>query len=124
MSKQAYIQNVIDWVRLRGYSAIKANAADYTMPASYGRQLDGQSFVPDVTGQQGDQKSYFEIVLKTKDTDYLTVKLKLLHQLAQLSGGQLFLMTPKGHSLFAKAIADANRITAEIIILPDIKKMG
>ncbi|GAB3694746.1 hypothetical protein GCM10027592_16000 [Spirosoma flavus] len=124
MNKQAYIQNVINWVRLNGYTDIKANAEGYSMPASYGRQGDGKSFVPDVSGQQGDQTSYFEIVLKTKETEELTVKLKLLHQLARLRGGQLFLMTPKGHSIFAKAIVDTNRISAEIIVLPDRKKVS
>jgi len=122
MSKQAYIQKVVDWARIRGYTDIKANAEGYLMPGTYGRQQDGEAFVPDVTGQQFDQKSYFEVVLKTKDTEYLTVKLKLLHQLAQLNGGQLFLMTLKGHSLFAKAIADTSRVKAEIVVLSEMKK--
>ncbi|WP_420149221.1 hypothetical protein [Spirosoma sp.] len=121
MNKQAYIPKVVDWARIRGYSNIKANAEGYSIPGSYGRQGDGESFIPDVTGQQFDRKSYFEVILKTKDTEYLTVKLKLLYQLALLNGGQLFLMAPKGHSTFAKAMADNNRITAEIIVLDEIK---
>ncbi|GAB3942386.1 hypothetical protein GCM10028805_06950 [Spirosoma harenae] len=124
INKQAYLQTVLNWVRLGGYTDIKANAEGYPMPASYGQRGGEKSFVPDVTGQQDGQTSYFEIVLKTKDTEELTIKLKLLHQLARLRGGQLILLTPKGHAIFAKAIADANQISAEIIVLPDRKTVS
>jgi hypothetical protein len=122
MNKEAYIQQVADWARIRGYTDIKANAEGYAKPGGYGRQQDGESFIPDVTGQQFNQKTYFEIVLKTSDTNYLIAKLKLLYQLTQLNGGQLYLMTPKGHSVFAKTIVNTCRITAEIITLPERKK--
>lgn len=122
MSKEAYIQQVADWARIRGYTDIKANAEGYVKPGGYGRQQDGESFIPDVIGQQFNQKTYFEIVLKTSDTDYLIAKLKLLYQLTQLNGGQLYLMTPKGHSVFAKNIVNTCRINAEIITLPERKK--
>ncbi|GAB3984518.1 hypothetical protein GCM10028806_59590 [Spirosoma terrae] len=124
MNKQVYVQQVADWARIRGYTDILANVDGYAKPKAYGRQQDGESFVPDVTGKQFDQKSYFEVVLKTNDTDYLIAKLKLLYQLATRNGGQLFLMVPKGHSLFAKAIASNSRVPAEIIVLPERKKIS
>ncbi|UFH54862.1 hypothetical protein [Spirosoma sp. KNUC1025] len=117
MTKQAYVEQVAHWASVRGFLDIKANAEGYQKPIAYGRQQDGQSFVPDVTGKQFDSKSYFEVILKTNDVDYLVSKLKLLYQLATLHGGQLYLMAPKGHSPFAKAIAANNRIEAEVINL-------
>ena len=117
MSKQTYVDQVANWARIRGFKDIKANAEGYEKPIAYGRQNDGQSFIPDVTGNQFDHKSYFEVILKTNDVDYLISKLKLLYQLASLSGGQLYLMAPKGHVPFAKSLVADSRITAEVINL-------
>ena len=117
MTKEVYVRKVADWARKRGFVDIKANAEGFTLPIVYGRQQDGQSFMPDVTGQQFDQKSYFEVILKTSDVDYLTSKVKLLYQLATLHGGQLYLMAPKGHVPFAKTIVTNSRVTAEVVNL-------
>lgn len=117
MSKQAYIQQAVNWVKSRGFNNIRANAEGYPTPGGYGRQQDGQSFIPDVTANQFEQKSYFEVVLKNSPMDELVSKLKLLHQLSMLHGGQLYLLAPKGHLPFAKSIAAQSGITAELITL-------
>ena len=116
-SKQAFIDQAANWARVHGFVDIKANTEGYPKPIGYGRQQDGQSFVPDVTGLQFENKSYFEVILKTNNLDELVSKLKLLSQLTQLSGGQLYLMAPKGHLPFAKSVAAHNRIVAEVISL-------
>ena len=120
MTKQAYVRQAANWAQVHGFIDIKANTEGYPTPIAYGRQQDGQSFVPDVTGKQFDQKSYFEVILKTNDVDYLVSKLKLLYQLASQSGGQLYLMAPKGHVPFAKSLVTDSRITAEVINLPTV----
>lgn len=117
MSKQAYIQQAVSWVTAQGFIDIKANADGYPTPGGYGRQQDGQSFIPDVTANQFEQKSYFEVVLKTSSVSELISKLKLLNQLALLHGGQLYLLAPKGHLPFAKSVAAQSSITAECINL-------
>ena len=122
MNKQEFIQQVAEWARIPGYTDIKANAEGFTKPGGYGRQQDGESFVPDVTGIQSGARTYFEVMLKTSDKDYLTAKLKLLHQLTIINGGKLFLMAPKGHSIFAKNILEGSRINAEIVPLPERRK--
>ncbi|GAB3513779.1 hypothetical protein GCM10027341_56260 [Spirosoma knui] len=65
MNKKAYIQCIADWARSHGFVEIKANADGYEKPITYDRQQDGLSFTPDVTGKQFNQKSYFELVIKT-----------------------------------------------------------
>lgn len=117
MSKQAYIHQAANWVKAHGFIDIKANAAGYPKPCGYGRQQDGQSFIPDITANQFEQKSYFEVILKTSPTDELISKLKLLSQLALLHGGQLYLLAPKGHLPFAKSVAAESRIMAEWVSL-------
>lgn len=117
ISKQAYIDKAANWVKANGFVDIKANTEGYPKPKGYGRQQDGQSFIPDVTGLQSEQQSYFEVVLKTSNLSELVSKLQLLSQLTSLSGGQLYLMAPKGHMPFAKSVVADNRIVAEIINL-------
>lgn len=117
INKEAYIERAALWAKARGFNDIKANTEGYEKPITYGRQQDGESFVPDVTGQQFNQKSYFEVILKTDDLNHLTSKLKLLGQLAAARGGQLYLMVPKGHLPFAKSVASESRITAEVVNL-------
>lgn len=115
MSKQVYIAQAAAWARSHGFSDIRANTDGYPKPSGYGRQHDGQSFIPDVTAKQLEQKSYFEVVLKTEPVEEVISKLKLLHQLASLGGGQLYLLAPKGHLPFAKSVAAESRIVAEWI---------
>ncbi|WP_171739814.1 hypothetical protein [Spirosoma taeanense] len=117
MIKQIYVVQAADWARVHGFADIKANAEGYPTPIAYGRQQDGESFTPDVTGKQFNHTSYFEVVLKTSEREHLLSKLKLLHQLATLQGGQLYLMAPKGHAPFAKSILLSSRISAEVIPL-------
>ncbi len=116
-NKQTYIDQAANWARSHGFIDIKANTEGYPKPIGYGRQQDGQSFIPDVTGLQFEHKSYFEVILKTSNLDELVSKLKLLSQLTSMGGGQLYLMAPKGHLPFAKSIAVGNRIVAEVINL-------
>jgi hypothetical protein len=117
MSKQAYIAQAAAWAKAHGFVDIKANTEGYPTPGGYGRRQDGQSFIPDVTAKQFEQKSYFEVILKTSQLNELISKLQLLNQLASLSGGQLYLMAPKGHLPFAKSVAAESRIAAELINL-------
>ncbi|GAB3550066.1 hypothetical protein [Spirosoma fluminis] len=118
MNKKAHIQRVADWARSHGFVDIKANADGYEKPITYDRQQDGLSFTPDVTGKQFNQKSYFELVIKTDEIKPLTSKLKLLSQLAAVRGGQLYLMAPKGNLPFAKLMRDSCQISAELVHLP------
>lgn len=117
MSKQVYIQQAATWAKVHGFIDIMANTDGYPTPGGYGRQQDGQWFIPDVTAKQFEQKSYFEVILKTSPMDELLSKLKLLSQLALLGGGELYLLAPKGHLPFAKSVVAESRITAKWVNL-------
>ena len=120
MSKQAYIPKVADWVRVHGFNDIKANTEGFQTPIAYGRQQDSEQFIPDVTGKQFDQESYFEVILKSSGDEarHLLSKLKLLSQLAAVKGGKLYLMSPRGHRSYAKEVLAESNIVAEVINLP------
>ncbi|AQG80069.1 hypothetical protein [Spirosoma montaniterrae] len=117
MDKQDYIEQAAKWAERNGFTQIQANTPGYEMPVGFGRSQDGQSFIPDVTGQRWEEKSYFEVILKTANLNDLVSKLNLLYQLTQLRGGAVYLMAPKTHVPFARSVLAKSRIRAEIIAL-------
>ena len=116
-NKQDYIQRAADWAQASGFTEVRANASGYEKPITYNRQQDSQSFTPDVTGKQFDQKSYFDVLVSTADRQQVISRLKLLSQLAAVRGGHLYVMVPKGHQPFAKNIVAECQVAAEVINL-------
>jgi hypothetical protein len=117
LTKQDYINQTADWARVHGFVDIRANADGFDQPIAYGRQQDGQSFVPDVTGKQFGHTSYFEVVAPPDEAAHFLSKLKLMSQLAAAQGGQLYLMVPKSKLAFAKKVMADNQLSAEIVQL-------
>jgi hypothetical protein len=117
LDKQAYINQAADWARVHGFVDIRANTEGFDQPIAYGRQQDGQSFMPDVTGKQFGHTSYFEVITQTDEAAHFLSKLKLISQLATAQGGQLYLMVPKNQLAFTKKIMANNQIRAEIVQL-------
>ncbi|WP_460639347.1 hypothetical protein [Larkinella harenae] len=121
MNKQPYISQVITWVQSQGFESIKANLPEneaFEAPSGYGRQQDDEEFVPDVTGKQFHEKSYFEVILKTHNVNRLVSKLKLMSVLAARNEGHLYLMAPKGHYQFAKKLNKEHALPARLVRLP------
>lgn len=120
MNKQAYISEVIDWAKARGFDEIRADLPDndaFETPIRYERVQDDEPFTPDVTGKLLGGKSYFEVILKTSKTNRLISKLKLISLLASRRDGKLYLMAPKGHYQFAEDIRRNYQLTAEVVKL-------
>ncbi|MEI7586130.1 hypothetical protein [Runella sp.] len=115
MNREAYILEVVKWLKKRGFEEIRANVEGYETPIGYALQSDEEKYIPDVTGRLFSENSYFEVVLKTDKVSRTISKLRLLSTLAAAKGGKLFLMTPRGHFNFAKDIALQHQIHAEVI---------
>lgn len=115
VSKQSYIPVVVEWVKRKGYDQIRANMEGFEVPIAYERQNDDERFIPDVTGKQLFEQSYFEIILKGDSPDKIVSKLRLLSMLVSQKGGRLFLMTPPGNLNFAKELVTKYSINGEIV---------
>lgn len=119
-TKDLYIDQAIAWVESHGFEEIRTKFCSdvaYKTPVSYDRQQDEEEFIPDLTAKRIVSKSYFEIILKTKEVNRLISKLKLMGVLAARREGKLYLMVPKGHYQFAKTIVDDNQIMGKIVKL-------
>ncbi|MEN0002817.1 MAG: hypothetical protein AAF798_01690 [Bacteroidota bacterium] len=114
--KDSGIQRVVKWVKSKGYSNIKANVEGYELPTTFTpSNLDVEPFVPDVTATRGEQKHYFEIALKTEDSDRQIRKWKLLSTLAEMKKGKLHLFAPRGHKAFAERIVRERQLAADVV---------
>jgi len=115
MEKEAYILEVVKYLKGRGFQDIKANVEGYETPVGYSLKTDEQKYIPDVTARQFAENSYFEVVLKTEPVSRTISKLRLLSTLAAAKSGKLFLMAPRGHFNFAKDMIAQHQIHAEVI---------
>ncbi|WP_428656048.1 hypothetical protein [Runella sp.] len=115
MDKKVYIPKVIEWVKRNGFEQIRANLEGYEMPIAYEPTNSHERLIPDVTAKLLFEKSYFEVVVRTKEVDKTALKLQLLSILASYKGGQLYLMAPQGHYNFAKTLLLKNTINGKIV---------
>lgn len=115
--KEEYYPALVKWAERKGFENIKLNSTgeDFETPIAYERQDDNDVFTPDATAYLTFKKSYFEIILKTEDTERLAAKLKLMSALALKNTGRLLLMTPRGNHAFAKRLKEEYTIFGEII---------
>lgn len=104
----------INWAKKRGFKKIKANFENYDTPSSFKRGED-DVVIPDLTGYQASGKSYVEIACKTDDLQNLISKWKLLSTMAQVKGGKLYLLAPRGHKAFTENIVKDYNLEARII---------
>ncbi len=104
----------INWAKKRGFKSIKANTDDYETPSHFSRP-DGDKVIPDVTGMQSSGKSYVEIATKTDDVQRRISKWKLLSTMAQVKGGKLYLLAPRGHKAFTENIVKDYNLDARVI---------
>ena len=122
MSKEKHIEKALKFIRKTGHSEIKANFEDLEgyedeSPSSFTLnqgQENEDVFTPDFTAYKYGNKSYFEIAMKDEDIQRTVSKWKLLSTMAQMKGGNLYLMAPKGHKAFCENLIKQYRLSVEL----------
>jgi len=117
MKDSNLIERAAQWAEKRGFKKIKVNCEGYETPTQYTNQEEGEPFIPDVTGMQLGGKSFVEIATKTDDEQRRISKWKLLSTLANMKGGKLFLLAPKGHKSFTEGIVKKHHLNAQVVYL-------
>lgn len=110
-----YYQEAIQWLNKFGFDELKADCEGYEAPAKLRNAASDSYFVPDITAQRDQSKSYFEISLKTDDIANLATKWKLLESMAKLRNGLFKIFAPRGHVRFTREMVEKYSIDAEII---------
>ena len=115
VSKDTFTTTVVDWAKSRRFSDIKANVEGHDSPTAYSKPGEESPYVPDVTGIKLGVKSYFEVAMKSEDTERSIRKWKLLSTLAEMRNGNLFLFAPKGHKAFVDNVVKERNLKATVM---------
>lgn len=115
MEDYELLQKAVTWAQQKGFSNIKANLEAYDAPAQFTKPGEDQPYIPDISGVRLGGKSYFELSLKTDESNRRISKWKLLSTLAAMKHGKLFLLAPKGHKAFTDKIVKKHNITATVV---------
>lgn len=114
MASEELFEVAINWAKKRGFKKIKANTEEYETPSSFSRSA-GETVIPDLTGYHASGKSYVEIAQKTDQVQDLVSKWKLLATMAQVKGGKLYLLAPRGHKAFTENLVKDYNLEARVV---------
>ncbi len=118
MSKKNYLEKAIHWITKKSTTSIKAQLDGYEAPKVFRNKETGEEIQADFSFiTQGGAKSYTDIALKSDSPQKLITRWKLLSMMAALKSGKLYLLTPKGHKMFAQRLVDQYNINATIYSL-------
>lgn len=120
MDKQNYLKKALEWAKRKDFSELKANHDGYEQPTQFIRSSDEEPVVPDITARRNDRKYYIEIATKTDNPRRTVTKWKLLSTLANMKGGKLFLLAPKGHKAYTQRLLKRYDLEARLLYLPKI----
>lgn len=110
-------KQVINYAVKSGYKDIKADFTGYDSPSSLTMVNGEVVLTPDFTAKRGDNKYYFELVVKNGDEDdqrTLISKWKALESIARMKGGDLRLFVPHGSYKFATELMQNHGIEAKL----------
>ncbi|WP_152426256.1 hypothetical protein [Cesiribacter andamanensis] len=117
-------EQVILYAEKRGFEEIKADFDGYDKPASLNMLQQQIKLTPDFTAKRGNNKHYFELVVKNEEREdqlKLVSKWKALEMIAGMKGGRLHLFVPRGSYKFATDLVREHGIEARITKLSDIQ---
>ena len=117
MSKEMYFERALNWAKSKGLYGIKANTEGYETPAQFTKAEEDSPYIPDITGKTTGGKYYIEIAVKPDDIRRRVSKWKLLNTLANMNGGKLFLLAPKGHKSFTEDVVKSHNLNAKVVYL-------
>jgi hypothetical protein len=106
---------VVRWAKSHRFSNIKANIEGHESPTAFSKPGEETPYVPDVTAVKLGRKSYFEVAMKSEDSERAIRKWKLLSTLAEMRNGDLYLFAPKGHKAFVSGVVKERNLKATVI---------
>ena len=114
MTKENYFSQALDWVKGKSSSSIKACHEDYESPKTFTNSTTQEQIQADFSFISQGRRHYTDIALKSESPQKLVTRWKLLSMMAALKNGKLFLLTPRGHKMFAQKLVDNYKIKAVI----------
>lgn len=114
MTKENYLSQALNWVKRKSVSSIKSHHEDHESPKIYTNAATQEQIQADFSFVSQGRRHYTDIALKSDTPQKLVTRWKLLSTMASLKSGKLFLLTPRGHKMFAQRLVDRYKIKAVI----------
>lgn len=110
------LNKVIKNIERQGFTDIRADIDSYEAPSKLISRTKDDEYIPDATAinPHGD-KYYFEISRRTKETNKLINKWKLLDTVARIKNGALKIFVPHGSMKFTQELVKQHNIEAELV---------
>ncbi len=109
------LEKALEWAGKKGFKEIKSVHEDHEKPFSYTNKEKDTVFTPHITASKDGRKTFIEIATKGEDTVEIISKWRLLSTMAEIKGGKLYLLAPRGHKSFTDGIVDKYPITATVL---------
>ena len=110
-----YLEKAIKWAESKGFKDLKSQHEDYEQPFSFTNQQNQEEFTPQITANKDGRKNYIELAMKNEEVSKTVSKWRLLSTMADMKGGKLYLLAPRGHKAFTDNILNDYPIKATLI---------
>lgn len=111
----AQLDKALAWAGKKGFKEIKSVHEEYEKPFSYTNKESDTVFTPHITANKDGRRTYIEVATKGEDVIEIISKWRLLSTMAEMKGGKLYLLAPRGHKSFTDGIIDSHPINAVVV---------
>lgn len=112
-----FVEEAVNYLEKIGFENIHTNLEGYDTPKSYYKKDSDVVITPDISAERSGVKHYFEISLKTPETDILKSKWQFLEALTQMRSQEFRIITRRGHMKFTNELLKELNIEKELIRL-------
>lgn len=117
VQENPYLEKALAWATKKGFKEFKSNHEDHEDPFVFTNKQNNEEVIPDITATKDGRKSYIEVALKNDEVTKTVSKWRLLSTMAQMKGGKLYLLAPRGHKAFTDGIISQYPIDAKIVTI-------
>ena len=115
------VHSVVTHLRQQGFSTVKANNPEYTMPGKVKWDDHDEGVIPDIVGEHGNVVYVFEIVNTNQlQPEAVGNRWRLLSVHAKRFNGELYLVTPERSTETVQKVAAALDLRPKFLRLSGI----
>lgn len=112
-----FIKESVAYLENLGFENIKAQVEGYETPKSFPKIDSDVVIIPDIVAERAGVKHYFEISLKSEETNFLKSKWQFLDTLTKMRNQRFRIITRRGHYKFTDELLKELNIEKDLIRL-------
>lgn len=112
-----FIKESVAYLEKLGFENIKAQVEGYETPKSFPKKNSDVVITPNIVAERAGVKHYFEISLKSPETNFIKSKWQFLDTLTKMRNQRFRIITRRGHYKFTDELLKELNIEKELIRL-------